>query len=58
MNQLAKNTIQNIMMGPAIKPDIKKKMNILDVQHKFRSIQLPKKQNDGNQEKNLHKILN
>jgi|SaaInl33SG_5_DNA_1037386.scaffolds.fasta_scaffold62934_2 hypothetical protein len=46
------------MMGPDIKHELKKKLNILDVQHKFRSIQIPKKPNDNNQEKNLHKILN
>ena len=42
-NKLAKKSLQNKLLGPAMKIDLKKKFNILDIQHKFRSIQVPKK---------------
>jgi hypothetical protein len=41
-----------------VRSDVKQKFNILDVQHKFRSIQIPKSSKDTFQVKNLHRILN
>jgi hypothetical protein len=56
MNHPAKKSLQTQKEGLAITR--KKSFSILDVQHKFRTMQIPKNSREGLQEKNLHKILN